>query len=100
MGYFALTLVHAAGWDTSRPIREQPGWDGHAAFMDALVGDGFIEVGGPLGNGDRTLHLVAAADERQIEARMAQDPWAKAGLLEIGSIEPWALWLDGRERRA
>ena len=68
--------------------------------MDRLVDDGFIVVGGPLGNGDRTLHLVAADGAGQIEARMAQDPWAAMRLLEIGSIEPWALWLDGRASRA
>lgn len=100
MAYFALTLTHGPGWDAARPIREQPAWDEHAAFMDRLVDDGFIVVGGPLGNGDRTLHLVAADDAGQIEARMAQDPWAAMRLLEIGSIEPWALWLDGRAGRA
>lgn len=98
MAYFALTTTHGPGWDSSRPIREQPAWDEHAAFMDGLVDDGFIVVGGPLGNGDRTLHLVAADGAGQIEARMAQDPWATMRLLEICSIEPWALWLDGRPR--
>ena len=96
MGNFALTLVHGPGWDASRPIREQDGWDEHAAFMDGLVDDGFIIVGGPLGDGQRTLHLVEADGEDQIRARLAGDPWAKAGLLRVGSIEPWALWLDGR----
>jgi hypothetical protein len=23
-------------------------------------------------------------------------PWAPAGVLEVESIQPWALWLDGR----
>jgi hypothetical protein len=96
MAYFALTLTHGPGWDAARPIREQPAWDEHAAFMDGLVNDGFIVVGGPLGNGDRTLHLVAADGPSQIEARLARDPWATMQLLEIGSIEPWALWLDSR----
>ncbi len=96
MAHFALTLIHGAGWDDSRPIREQAGWDRHASFMDGLVGEGFIVVGGPLGDGSRTLHLVRAGDEQQIRARLADDPWAKAGLLEVGTIEPWALWLDGR----
>jgi hypothetical protein len=99
MAYFALTLTHGPGWDTSRPIREQAAWDEHAAFMDGLVADGFIVVGGPLGNGYRTLHLVTADSAGQIEARMAQDPWAAMRLLVIGSVEPWALWLDGRSRR-
>jgi uncharacterized protein YciI len=98
VGNFAVTLVHAPGWDPSRPIRSQDGWDEHAAFMDGLVADGFLIVGGPLGNGERTLHLVQASGEDEIRARLAEDPWASAGLLRVGAIEPWALWLDGRAR--
>jgi uncharacterized protein YciI len=93
---FALTLVHAAGWDSSRPIREQRLWEEHAAFMEELVSDGFILLGGPLGEGDRTLHVVEAPDEDAVRRRVAEDPWAHAGMLEVGSIEPWALWLDFR----
>ena len=96
MANFAVRLVHGPGWDTSRPIRAQDAWDDHAAFMDGLVDDGFIILGGPVGDGAQTLHVVDAADENQIRARLAEDPWASAGLLQIGTIEPWALWLDGR----
>jgi len=96
---FAVRLVHGPGWDAARPIRSQEGWDEHAAFMDGLVDDGFIVLGGPVGAGDppaETLHVVEAASEEGIRARLAQDPWARAGLLRVGRIEPWALWLDGR----
>jgi uncharacterized protein YciI len=96
MANFALMLIHGPGWDASRQIREQPAWDEHAAFMDGLVDDGFIILGGPLRDGGRSLHVVEAADERAVEARMGQDPWARMGLLKIGSIQPWTLWLDGR----
>jgi uncharacterized protein YciI len=96
MAHFALTLVHGPGWDASLPIREQRLWDEHAAFMDSLVADGFIVVGGPLGSGEQTLHLVQADDPAQIEARVRQDPWAGLDMLRVGSIQPWALWLDGR----
>ena len=96
MPNFAVTLIHGPGWDPSRRIRTQDAWDEHAAFMDGLVDDGFIIVGGPLGEGDRTLHVVEAADEQEIEARLGEDPWAVKGLLRIGSIEHWTLWLDGR----
>jgi len=93
---FAVRLVHGPGWDPSRPIRDQEGWDEHAAFMDGLVDDGFIILGGPVGNGEQTLHAVEAADENEIRTRLDWDPWAAAGLLQIGTIEPWALWLDSR----
>jgi uncharacterized protein YciI len=99
MANFAVRLVHGPGWDPARPIRKQDGWDEHAAFMDGLVDEGFIILGGPVGVGDppeETLHAVEAADEEEIRARLARDPWARAGLLRVGSIEPWALWLDGR----
>ena len=67
--------------------------------MDGLVDDGFIILGGPVGNGEQTLHVVQAADENEIRASFARDPWASAGLLRIGTIESWALWLDGRSGR-
>jgi uncharacterized protein YciI len=93
---FAVRLVHGPGWDTARPIREQDRWDDHAAFMDSLVDDGFIILGGPVGDGAETLHVVDAADASDVVARFAADPWAVSGLLRIGVIEPWALWLDSR----
>ena len=97
MSNFAVRLVHGPGWDPSRQIRDQEGWAGHAAFMDGLVEDGFLILGGPVGDGEQTLHAVEAADENEIRARLAADPWAAAGLLRIGTIEPWALWLDSRQ---
>jgi uncharacterized protein YciI len=96
MANFAVRLVHGPGWDATRPIRSQDAWDEHAAFMDGLVDQGFIILGGPVGDGAQTLHVVEAADENQIRERLAGDPWASAGLLQIGTIEPWTLWLDSR----
>jgi hypothetical protein len=97
VGTFAVTLGHGPRWDASRQIREQRGWAEHAQFMDDLVADGFIVVGGPLGDGQQTLHAVDAGDELEIRARLSADPWAQASLLVIAAIEPWALWLDCRQ---
>jgi len=96
MANFAVRTIHGPGWDPSRPIREQDDWDAHAAFMDGLVDDGFLIIGGPIGDGAETLHAVEAADEDAVRARFAADPWASADLLRLGSVEPWALWLDSR----
>ena len=84
--------------DPSRAIREQPAWDEHAAFMDALVDDGFVVLGGPLDDGRDVLLIVEAPDEAAIRDRLAADPWATMGLLRIGSIRSWSIWLDGRAR--
>ena len=98
MTHFLCTLVHGPAWDSTRGIREQDGWAEHAAFMDDLVDEGLIVVGGPVGDGDYTAHLVRAADERQARARLSDDPWSSDGHLAVGLLEPWSLWLDGRNR--
>ena len=61
--------------------------------MEALVDDGFIVVGGPLGNGSEILLIVDSGSEDEIRARFAEDPWAPVDLLRISSIEPWEVLL-------
>jgi uncharacterized protein YciI len=93
---FAVTFAQGPGWDPSRGRREQPGWGAHADFMDRLVEEGFVLLGGPVGDGRRVLVAVEAADEDEVRARLAEDPWEPLGILRIERLEPWSLWLDGR----
>ena len=60
--------------------------------------DGFVVLGGPVGDRQRVLLAIEAACEPAIRARLAADPWAAMGLRRIGAVEPWALWLDGRRQ--
>ena len=48
MELFVLRLERGGPWDWSIDMREQDGWDEHAAFMDDLVEKGSIILGGPL----------------------------------------------------
>jgi len=56
--------------DSSKATREQP-WDEHVAFIDQLVEEGFILMGGPLvdevGLPDGALIIVNAKDETKCE---------------------------------
>ena len=47
--YFAIVRTRGERWDANRPMRQQEQWAEHAAFMDALADDGFVILGGPLG---------------------------------------------------
>jgi uncharacterized protein len=77
-------------------MRDQAGWSEHAHYMDGLVDEGFILLGGPL-EGDRdTLHIVQADSEDAIRHRLSEDPWASNGMLTPASIEHWTILLDGR----
>ncbi len=90
-------LVHRSGpqYDLSRPLEEQSDWEAHAAFMEGLVDDGFIILGGPLADEYRVVHVVEAASEDAIRATFARDPWHETHL-RIAAIDPWTIRLDGR----
>jgi uncharacterized protein len=94
--YFLVRLVNGPAFDPSRPRREQDLWDEHAAFMDDLVEDGVVVLGGPVGQVDSedVLLVVDVADEAEIRDRLAADPWANE-ILQIESVRPWSVWLRG-----
>ena len=98
VSYYAVTEKQGANWDPSRERRRQDKWDEHAAFMDGLVEDGFVVLGGPLGDGDEVLLVVRAGGEAEIEARLAEDPWLPMEVLRIAKIEPWQIWLGSLAR--
>src|SRR5207249_9770316 len=66
--YFLVKRAHGPSWDPSRPRREQDGWDAHAEFMDRLVEEGFVVLGGPVGegDGDYALQVVEAESEAAV----------------------------------
>jgi uncharacterized protein YciI len=82
-------------WDSSRPMEEQSDWPAHATFMDGLVDDGFILLGGPLADEHRVVHVVEAESEEAIRATLARDPWSQSHL-RVEAIDPWTIRLDGR----
>jgi hypothetical protein len=92
-----LVTIHRSGpeFDHSKRLEEQSGWDEHAEFMDALVDEGFIVLGGPLGDEVRVAHAVEAESEEAIRAKLAQDPWSGSHLV-IAAIDPWTIRLDAR----
>ena len=92
--YYLVERAKGPAWDHSRGRREQAGWDDHAAFMDALAEEGFVVLGGPIGEGDgeNVLLVVAANDEATIRARIDEDPWPDE-LLTTESIRPWSVLL-------
>jgi len=76
-------------------MREQDGWDEHAAIMDRFVAEGFILLGGPLEGEREVLHVVEAGSKDEIHARLAEDNWTQNGMLETVSVEGWTVLLDG-----
>lgn len=92
-------ILSAAGphRDLSKGPREQPFWDEHAAFIDELVDEGFILMGGPLVDEGGALLIVHAEDEAEVRERTKDDPWYAHGILKQESIKRWQIFIDERK---
>jgi uncharacterized protein YciI len=93
MPYFVVVNEQGPSWVDSRPMREQALWTEHADFVNALMREGFIVLGGPTGSGHphRALLVVHAATEPTVRTRLLEDPWMRNGILRVHSIEPWQI---------
>lgn len=94
MARFAVMRKRGPAWDASRPMRAQESWGEHAVFMDELAASSFIVLGGPLGEGERTLLVIDAENEESVRQRLAADPWTATKMLLIESVEPWEILLE------
>jgi uncharacterized protein YciI len=83
--------------DFSKSTREQAFWDEHAQFIDQLVDDGFILMGGPLVDEGGSLLIFNAQDENEVRQKLKNDPWAKHGILKLESVKHWEIYIDNRK---
>ena len=90
--------ISAAGpnRDLSKGTREQPFWDEHAKFIDQLVADGFILMGGPLVDEGGALLIFNAEDENEVREILKNDPWSTHGILKLESVKRWQIFIDTR----
>ncbi|MHB8504666.1 MAG: hypothetical protein ACYDEN_02925, partial [Acidimicrobiales bacterium] len=76
--------------------RTQDGFDEHAAFMDALVDEGTILLGGPVGDETPETHfwswLATTRPQYAPPSPLSGDPWLGT-VLTITSVQLWSLWL-------
>ena len=87
--------------DPSKGTRDQPFWDEHAAFIDQLIAEGFILMGGPLvddaGLPRGALLIVTAEHENEVRKKLKNDPWFQRGILKLESIHRWEIFVDERK---
>ena len=87
--------------DPSKVTRQQPFWDEHAAFIDQLVAERFIRMGGPLIDEAEIPHgallIVSAEDENEVREKLKNDPWFEKGILKLERVERWEIFIDARK---
>jgi uncharacterized protein len=94
MNTFLVISSAGPNRDLSRTTREQPFWDEHAAFIDALVAEGWIRLGGPLVDDGGAVLVVHADDEGEARAKLKGDPWYQHGILSLESVRRWQIFID------
>jgi hypothetical protein len=98
MTYFVVLRRIGPQWRNGVALEQQSGWVAHAAFMDDLVDDGYVVLGGPLGDELRVVLVIEAPSEDEVRTTLAADPWSGTHLV-VDSVDPWTIRLDGRSAR-
>jgi uncharacterized protein YciI len=95
VAYFVVICEQGPRWDATRAMRDQADWEAHATFMDSLVDAGFVVLGGPIAEESthRARLIVRADSQSSVRARLAADPWARSGVLQVATIEQWEVLL-------
>ena len=95
---YLVTLTRSGPeWNPTKPAEQQARWSEHASYMDNLVAQGIVVLGGPLGDEHRVVLAVDADDAATVRAIVALDPWSDSHL-QLDAVEDWTIRLDAHRR--
>lgn len=79
---------------TSGSVREQPDWDAHAKFVDALIERGTFVMGGPFSDNSGSMNLLEGIDADEARRILEDDPFMKNGVFVLEEIREWNVFVD------
>ncbi len=90
-----VLVVFKAGpaWG-SGPPEEQPGWQEHADFVDALIERGTFVMGGPFSDYSGSVNLLEGLTAAEAKDLLAADPFVQNGVFVVDSIRDWTVYVD------
>ena len=97
MPTFIVIRARGPAWDVARPLRAQKNWDEHARFMEQLLAEGKVLLGGFTSDDDKVLLVMEATDENAIVHILEHDPWHPGNMLSIERVARWDVLLDFRQ---
>jgi len=95
--YYAALRHPGSLWDPEKTAREQPYWDDHAIFMDAMFETGVVILGGPFADRSGSLVILKVESAARVRELFANDPWTLHDVLQVGEVKEWTIFLDSRE---
>jgi uncharacterized protein YciI len=75
-------------------VREQPDWDTHADFVDALIARGTFVMGGPFSDNSGSMSLLEGIDADEARRILEDDPFMKNGVFVLEEIREWDVFVD------
>jgi uncharacterized protein YciI len=81
-------------WERGQSIREQPGWEEHAAFIDDLVERGIFVMGGPLRDNSGSLSILEGVDVEEARRIVLEDPFVANEVFVLDEILDWTIFVD------
>ncbi|MCA9859194.1 MAG: hypothetical protein KC438_05695 [Thermomicrobiales bacterium] len=93
---FVVRSAAGPARDHARGTREQDWWNEHAAFVDELVEQGFIVLGGPFPDDGGSMVVVRSESEQSVRDWLGGDPWYHHGILQLETIQRWEIFIDKR----
>jgi uncharacterized protein YciI len=97
--YYMVISTAGSNRDLAKGTREQVHWDDHAAFIDGLVDEGFMVLGGPLADEGGAMIVVRAESEADVRERLRKDPWYVHGVLQLERIRRWEIFVNELHRQ-
>jgi len=90
-----VVVVWRAGptW-TSGGVHEQPGWDAHAEFIDALIAKGTFVMGGPFADNSGSMSLLEGITADEARRIIAEDPFVENGVFVLDDVREWDVFVD------
>jgi uncharacterized protein YciI len=78
----------------SGPPENQPDWDAHAEWVDALIEAGTFVMGGPLSDYSGSVSLLEGLTAVEARELIATDPFVLNGVFELNSVRDWTVYVD------
>jgi uncharacterized protein YciI len=90
-----VLVIFRAGptWE-SGPPEDQPDWDAHADWVDALIEEGTFVMGGPFGDDSGSVSLLEGLTAAEAEKLVGTDPFVVNGVFELDSVRDWTVYVD------
>ncbi|MFO0972302.1 MAG: YciI family protein [Phycisphaerae bacterium] len=79
--YLVVRLMPGPRWDPNKPRDQQPHIAEHRAYMQSLLADGRMTIGGPFVDDLGGLGVFDASAARQVRGWIDADPCVRAGVM-------------------